>query len=329
VTTRPEVLIGVDVGASSISAGLVRPSGEVVATAQAPTRETGSAVDTILALLDRALARGDELGLHVGGIGVGLPGLVDLEKGYVRSTTRTLLSELGDVPVASLIRERTGRTVFVDNDVNALTLAEWMFVPGPRLSSLALVAIGTGLGAGLVLNGALVRGPLNTAGEIGHLSVSLTGPPCLCGGVGCLAAYVAGGLIPERARERLARYPDSTVLARAGGDPERIDAAGLFEAAAAGDALARSVVGEACEALAIGVGALLNLLNPEVIVITGGVAASLAPLRGDILRRARRRALPDVLDATAVRVVPADKCSTVRGGAALVLHELARRGPEA
>jgi glucokinase len=119
------------------------------------------------------------------------------------------------------------------------------------------------------------------------------------------------------------------VLARASGDPARIDTAALFAAAAAGDALARSVVDEACDALAMGIGALVNLLNPEVIVITGGVAASLVPLKDEILRRARRRALPEVLDATLVRVVPADKHSTVRGGAALVLYERARRGEDA
>ena len=212
--------------------------------------------------------------------------------------------------------------------MNALALGEWMFGLGRGASSLVTVAIGTGMGAGLILDGRLVRGHLHGAGEIGHLAVSLTGPACVCGGVGCLATYVAGGMISERARERLARYPDSAVLARAGGDPERISAVLLFEAAAGGDPLARAVVDEACEALAVGIGALVNLLNPEVIVITGGVAASLAPLQDDILRRVRRRALAAALDATTVRVVPADKRGTVRGGAALVLYEMARRGQD-
>ena len=129
----------------------------------------------------------------------------------------------------------------------------------------------------------------------------------------------------ERARERLVRYPNSAVLGRTGGHPERISSELLFEAAAGGDPLAHEVVDEACEALAIGIGALVNLLNPEVIVITGGVAASLAPLQDDIERRVRRRALAPALDATRVCVVPADKRATVRGGAALVLYEMARR----
>lgn len=161
------------------------------------------------------------------------------------------------------------------------------------------------------------------------MSVSLTGPLCVCGSVGCLATYVAGGMVADRARERLAAYPSTALLRRTGGDPARIGAPLLFEEAAAGDPLARVVIDEACEALATGIGALVSLVNPEVIVITGGVATSLAPLQDDILRRVRRRALAAALDATTVRVVPADKRGTVRGGAALVHYEMARRSPNA
>jgi len=161
------------------------------------------------------------------------------------------------------------------------------------------------------------------------MSVSLAGPRCVCGSVGCLATYVAGGMMADRARERLAAYPGSALLARTGGDPGRIGAPHLFEEAAAGDPLARVVIDEACEAVAMGIGVLVSLLNPEIIVITGGVATSLAPLEADILRRVRRRGLTATLDATTVRVVPADKRGTVRGGAALVLYEMARRGHDA
>jgi glucokinase len=281
-------------------------------------------LDTVFALIDRSLASASARGLRVTGIGVGLPGLVDVEQGVMRSMPRSWLGELGDVPLAGLIHERSGHAVFVDNDVNALALADWMFGLGRGASSLVTVAIGTGLGGGVILDGRLVRGHCNSAAEIGHLSVSLTGPRCLCGGVGCLAAYIAGGMIAERARERLPAYPDSAVLARAAGDPQRISAEILFSCAAGGDPLARAVVDEACEALAAGIGAVVNMLNPEVIVITGGVARSLAPLRDDLLRRARHRALGPALEATRVHVVPADKRGTVRGGAALVLYEMAR-----
>jgi glucokinase len=296
----------------------------VLAAVEAPTRAPGGVVDTISTLIDHILALAAERRLQVAGIGIGLPGVVGVEQGS--RVYGNWLPELDDVPLAALVRERTGSPVCVDNDVNALTLGEWLFGAGRGVSSLVTIAIGTGIGGGLILDRTLIRGPLGSAGEIGHLSVSLTGPTCPCGSIGCLSAYVSGSLIPARVRERLARHPDSAVLARAGGDPERIEARLVFEAAAAGDPLARAVVDEACEALAAGVGALVNLLNPEAIVITGGVAASLAPLRDDILRRVGRRALPAPLDATAVRVVPGQKRDTVRGGAALVLYQMGQRG---
>lgn len=321
-------VVGVDVGASTISAGLVCPDGTVLDSAQAATRD-GSVVDTIVTLIDRALDQAAERRLDVAGIGVGLPGLVDVEKGFVRAIPGGWISELGEVPLIGLIGGRSGKPVFVDNDVNALTLAEWLFGLGRGASSLVTVAIGTGIGGGLILDGRLVRGHFNSAGEIGHLAVSLTGPSCVCGGIGCLGTYLAGGFVSARVRERLPRYPGSAALARAGGDPERVSAEMLFEAAAAGDPLARSFVEEACEALSVAIGALVNLLNPEIIVITGGVATSLVQLEKDIIRRTRRRTLLPVLDATTIRIVPGDKRATVRGGAALVLYETGRSGPGA
>lgn len=323
--TPADPVIGMDVGASTISAGLVDPDDTVVLAIQAPTDASGSVTETILSLLDRLLAHAAERRIRVGGIGVGLPGLVDIEKGSMRSMDGGWVSELGDLPLASLLRERSGCPVFVDNDVNALTLAEWTWGLGRGAASLVTVAIGTGMGGGIIVDGTLIRGHLNTAGEIGHVAVSLDGPVCACGGVGCLATYVSGRMIVERARERLPAYPGTAVLARAGGDPDRIGAKLLFAAATDGDPLARAVVDQACEALAVGIGALVNLLNPEVVVITGGVAGSLAPLREDIMARTRRRTLTAVLDATTVHFAPADKRNTVRGGAALVFYELGRR----
>src|SRR5262244_903667 len=212
-------VIGVDVGASMMSAGLVCPDGNVLATAQLPTQGDGRVVDTLLTLIDRALASAEERRLSVSGIGVGLPGLVDVENGLVRSVPGSWLPELSTVPLVALIQERSGHPVFIDNDVNALALGEWMFGLDRGVSSLVTLAIGTGMGGGLILDGRLVRGHLHSAGEIGHLAVSFAGPVCACGRYGCLSTYVAGRMMAERARERLHHYPDSAVLARAGGDP--------------------------------------------------------------------------------------------------------------
>ena len=324
-------VVAVDIGASTISAGLVCASdGAVVEDIQAPA-SGGNALDTITRLVDHVLVAAERRRLRVSGIGVGLPGVIDVEKGALRWTPGAWLPELDDVPLPSVLGERTGHRVFVDNDVNALALAEWMFGAGRDASSIVTLAIGTGVGAGIILDGTLLRGHAGAAGEIGHLSLDRDGPRCPCGGIGCLGTYLAGGFADNRVRARLPEHPDSA-LGRAGGPdgPDgRVTAEMLYAAAAAGDPLARAVVDEACEALAMGIGALVSLVNPEVIVITGGVVRSLAPLREDIMERARRRALAAPLAATAVRFVPTDKRATIRGGAALVRYEMARRGREA
>jgi glucokinase len=321
-------VVAVDVGASTISAGLVRASdGAVVEDVQAPATG-GNALDTITRLVDHVLAAAERRQLRAAGIGIGLPGLIDVEKGALRWTPGGWLPELDGIPLPSVLGQRTGQRVFVDNDVNALALAEWMFGAGRDVSSIVTLAIGTGVGAGLILDGTLIRGHVGAAGEIGHLSMNREGPRCPCGAVACLGTYLAGGFAGERVRNRLPEYPDS-VLGRAEGGPERVSAEAIYAAAATGDPLARTLVDEGSEALAMAIGALVSLLNPEVIVITGGVVTSLAPLREDIMERVRRRALAVPLAATAVRFVPTDKRATIRGAAALVRYEMARRGREA
>jgi len=188
-----------------------------------------------------------------------------------------------------------------------------------------VLAIGTGVGGGIIIDGQLARGHRGYGGELGHVPLNFSGPTCMCGCRGCLAAYLSGGLMARRARELSARRPGSPLLALAGGDPAAITSALVFRAAAAGDDAMAELVDEACEALAAGLGGILNALDPEVVVVTGGVVPSLLPLREDVLRRTRGYVLPGIQPASRVRFVAADKRRTARGGAALVLYELARR----
>jgi glucokinase len=322
-------VIGVDVGASTISAGLVARDGTVLTAMQQPTGN-GQAVTTIVALIDDLLDLAERAGLRVAGIGIGLPGIVDVGSGQMRIATENWVAELAHRPLAQAIRERSRRIhperhrIFLDNDANALALAESMFGLGRGVACLVTLVIGTGIGGGVVLDGSVLRGRLGTAGEIGHVAVGLEGPRCVCGNVGCLSVYASGRLMADRARERLARYPGSAVLAEAGDDPRRITARLLYGAAAAGDALARAVVDEAREALAVAVGMIATLLNPDVVVITGGVASSLAPLENRILKAAAEYAFARALAQTRVTIVPGDKRVTMRGAAALVLYERQR-----
>jgi glucokinase len=229
------------------------------------------------------------------------------------------------VPIAQHLRSATGLPTFVDNDANALALGEWRFGVGRGDSSMVLLAIGTDVGGGVILNDALVRGACGYAGELGHAAINFDGPECFCGGRGCLAMYLGGRQIAKEARRQVHSGVSSGLLDRVGGDAFAITSELVFAAAADGDPLAAELVSRACEALGAAVGGIVNALNPELIVVTGGVAQSIAPLEKDVLRRAARYALARPLEATRFCVLPGDKRYTVRGGAALALYELDRR----
>jgi glucokinase len=328
MTRSSGVLIGVDVGGTTISGGLVTPVGEVLTAVQLSTHRDGpgTALDDLLRIIDELVGQASDRRLTVEGIGIGLPGIVDVEAGMFRRGIARI-PELAEIPLAGRIQAKTGISTFMDNDVNALALAEWTWGLGRGAASLVMLALGTGLGGALILDGRLVRGKNGYGGEFGHVSVKLDGRPCICGIRGCLAAYAAGFGIATEARRRAHHSGDSLPAGPTPNDDWKEDAEAVFRAAAKGDAVARAIVEEACRALGAALGGLVNGLNPDVIVVTGGIVKSLVPLQREILDCARQYALAPALAATSIHLIPGEKSQTVRGGAALVLYEQARRAP--
>jgi glucokinase len=324
------LLIGVDVGGTTTAAGAVTPAGDVLLEESVPTHGDGGgrAVSVIEGLIERVGAGAERLGHEIRGIGVGVPGPVDTVARRIGEPVPHV-PELAGLALAELLERRFPLPVFVDNDVNALALAEWRFGVARGVRSLVLLAPGTGFGAGIVLEGRLVRGAGGFGGELGHTPIKFDGPRCFCGGRGCGAIYASGRGITDTARARVAGHAEAPLLIAARGDPMNISAALVFEVAAAGDALARAIVDEACQALGAVVGMVVNGLNPEIVVITGGVMTSLAPLQARILEAAGEYALPPALARTRVAIVPGDKRVTMRGAAALVLYEMSQRLDEA
>ena len=324
------VLIGVDVGGTTMSAGLVATDGEVLSVVQTPTHRDGpgSAPETLFASVDELISRARQKNVPIEAVGIGLPGVVDTDIGMLRVGVH-LVQDLVGIRLADRVHARTGIPAFVDNDVNALALAESTWGHGRGARSLALLVVGTGVGGAIILDGHLVRGKSGYGGEFGHVPIALDGRPCICGSRGCLCTYISGHYIALEGRRRLAGKPGSTLLARAGGDPSTITSRMIFDAAAAGDALARTIVDEVTRALAAGLAGIVNGLNPEVIVVTGGVVGSLVPLQGEILRRTGEYAFAEALADTRIHFVAGDKAETVRGGAALVLYERAARAAAA
>ena len=304
-------MIGVDLGGSVVAAGLVTADGEVLAQSQEPTRKRGpgTAVCTLLDVIERAHHGARALGVTVEGIGIGVPGTVDAERGVIGQDIH-YVPELAGAPLAATVTGQLSLPVYVDNDVNVLALGEWKFGAGQGARSLVLLAIGTGVGGGIVQEGRLLRGQSGFGGELGHVPINFDGRACICGGQGCLKTYVSGTDIGLMGTERLKRD---------------VSAADVFRMAGEGDPTCQELVGEVCRALGAGLAVIVNGLNPERLIVTGGVAESLKPLEHRIRAQLERYAFGRALESTRIEIVPQSKRSTVRGGAALVHYEMQRR----
>jgi glucokinase len=324
MTLPQPVLIGVDVGSTTTSGGLVTPGGEVLLALETRTHRDGpgTALDVILGDVSNLLAQASDRGCPVEGIGIGLPGIVDIEGGTMRKGFHRV-PELVGAPLVELIRARSGVPVFIDNDVNALGLGEWTWGLGRDAGSMVMLALGTGVGGAVILDGHLVRGKSGYGGELGHVSVNLDGRPCVCGIRGCLSSYAAGvGMAAEfHCRTR----GDAAGKAAEPDDEALSDAEAVFRAADAGNADARALVREACQAVGAAIGGIANGLNPDVIVVTGGIVKSLERYEDRILEYAAEYGFAATLADARIHFIPGHKNQTVRGGAALVLYERARR----
>lgn len=220
-------------------------------------------------------------------IGVGTPGLVDTNTGVVQSD---VLAGWGDIPLRAMIEESLGLKAFIANRSKVGALAELWYGPEREIKNLIYVAIGTGVAAGIVYQGELFIGSNSSAGELGHMTILPDGPLCPCGNQGCLQQLVSGPAIANLARQRLRQDANSLLTALAPNRIEQITAHMVFEAAARGDSLALEIVTQVASYLGIAIANMINVLNPQKVVLGGPVGQAaevmLAPLRAEVRRRA-------------------------------------------
>ncbi len=318
-------VIGIDLGGTKISTALVDGSGRIIAHDYRETYATEGLEAVIERMLDGARCVMAQVGVEpsqVAAVGVGAPGPLDIEAGVVVAPPN--LPGWDHVPLKQRIEDELGITTFLENDANAAALGEHCFGAGRGTEHMIYVTVSTGIGGGLVLDGKLYHGIGGMAGEVGHMMIMPYGPRCGCGNRGCLEALASGTAIARQARERVARGVPTMMADLAGGDSEHITAKLVAEAAGQGDVEARDILAEAMNYLGIGMANLVNLFNPQLIVIGGGLtnigAALFEPVRRAIDRHAFHA------QAQAVRVVRAELGDNVGvlGAAAVAL---ARREP--
>ena len=270
--TAPGVL-ALDIGGTKLAAGLVERTGRVRSFVVAPTPTgTEAALDLLFSLGRKAIA---DAGMEAATVGIGCGGPLDAERGVLLSPPH--LPGWRDVPITTLASAAFGRPAVLDNDGTAAAEAEHRFGAGVGTTHMVYLTLSTGVGGGVVLDGHLYRGATGNGAELGHVVVDWQGRACRgCGGRGCLEAYVSGTSIAERARELLSPASSlSTVGVLTAGD--------VAAHAVAGDALAIRVWRETVEALTVGLTSIVNMLEPELVVLGGGVTrageALLAPVR--------------------------------------------------
>lgn len=266
--------IGIDVGGTKIAAGVVAEDGSVLASSrrESPAEHPGAIADDIGALVAEYAAEYD-----IRGVGVAAAGFIDLARSEVMFAPN--LAWRGE-PLRQLVQERVELPTVIENDANAAAWAEYRFGAGQGARTLAMVTIGTGIGGGLVLggpeNGRLFRGGFGVAAEFGHLRMVPGGRPCACGLHGCWEAYGSGTGLTVRARELARADPSGAValLQLAGGDADAIQGPMVSEAADRGDPAALRSFAELATWIGEGLGSLAAVVDPDVIVVGGGVSES-------------------------------------------------------
>ncbi len=317
---KPETVIGIDLGGTTVKSGLVSASGEVLYENKLPTRaDEGPAavIGQIEAGIRDILARGGAPTVHAAGIGA--PGVVD-DRGIVKAPPN--LKGWDEVHLAEEVAKRfPGMRVVVENDANVAAIAEARFGAGRAFPDFLFVIWGTGVGGGIILNRKLYRGPTGGAGEIGHISIDHSGPACNCGGRGCIEAYIGQRYLSQRTAERLRAHPESAIHALVGGDLSTLEPAIIAQAAERGDAVAREALAEAGHLLGVAIAAVMNVMDLRVSIIGGGVSAA-----GDLVLKATQAGVVgQVLKPLkpGIRVLPAELGNTagMLGAAGLVLPD--------
>jgi glucokinase len=291
-------IVGIDLGGTNIVAGCVAEDG----TSLRGTRSTSTGAEDgpdavvrrIIETAHAAMAetRALDPGAEFIGAGVGAPGPLDTRRGVV-----LLTPNLGwvNMPLRQRLGDGLGLRTALDNDANCAVLGEW-WQGAARHSRIAIgLTIGTGIGGGLILDGRLYHGASDIAGEVGHMTIDASGRRCKCGNYGCIEAYASGPNIALRAVEAIQSGESSSLPSYVGGDLRQITAQLVYEAAQAGDDLALEVVRDTARLLGAAVASLINIFNPEVVVVVGGVTQAgeslFEPLRREVTRRAFKPAV--------------------------------------
>jgi glucokinase len=304
------VRVGLDIGGTKCAGALVDETGLRSEVVTAPTRTSSpeALVEGAAQVVEALLASADGESLAVDGVGIGIAGLVDESRRVVRFAPHLPLVEDA---TAARFEARLDLTVMMENDATAAAWGEYLRGAGRGAASLLMVSVGTGIGGGLVLDGKLVRGTNGMAGEIGHIPFVPDGHPCPCGARGCWEQYASGNALGRRARE--IAHESSLLLDLAGGDAAEITGHTVRTALNAEDPIAQQLLADLGHDLGVGIAGLVSVLDPQVVVLGGGLSEL-----GPSLLEAARESMSSRLIGARHRQEPMVRLALLGSTAALI-----------
>jgi len=317
--------MGIDLGGSKILTAVVDARGEIVTSDENVTPATKEREAIVQSIVDSAHRVLDKSGVAISdiyAIGVGAAGISSPEAGILFSSPN--LPGLRNVLLRDIVQERLGRRTFLINDADAAAIGEFYFGAGRGARSFIYVTLSTGIGGGIVIDGRIYTGAIGAAGEIGHMTIDDNGPPCNCGSRGCWETVASGTALVREARRRIEGGVRTSILEYAERDVEKVTPEAIHKAAQQGDNLARELISRTAYYIGVGLANLVNIFNPELIVIGGGLSNIGDMLLKPAFKTAGERAFREAFQA--VRFVPAGLGgnSGVLGAAAFARQEMRR-----
>ncbi len=314
---RTSYAVGVDVGGTRIAAGLVERKGRTIREAKVLTPKGGpfAVVDAIIELIEQVSSGVQQS--EVAGVGIGLPAQIDFLRQSVEFCTNL---PLAGVDIRALIMSRVRQQVTLDNDGNLAAFGEFRFGAAKGVRDFLMITLGTGVGGGMFVGGEPYRGARGLGAEVGHMVLQMDGPPCPCGGAGHIESYLGRPAIAAKGRELAKTFKGRAILAQAGGDIDTVTAEDVVQAALLGDEQATRLLMDCGVVLGRALVGLVNLLNPQMIVVGGGVGEACGFM---VERAAQVIAEEGLAGRRDVRVVQAelDNDAGLLGAAALAFDE--------
>jgi glucokinase len=324
---RDTLILGIDLGGTKILAAVVSTQGKMLSREHSitPAKEGQQAVvRSILESVGRVLDQAHITAADLAAIGLGAPGLSNPETGILFTSPN--LPGWKDVPLRAIIERELGKKAFLINDANAAAIGELYFGAGRGARNFIYVTVSTGIGGGIIIDGKIYTGFSGAAGELGHMVIDDEGPPCSCGNRGCWETLASGTALAREARGRIKEGAATSILEYSGGNVDKINAEAIHEAAKAGDKLASDLIARTAYYLGVGLANLINIFNPEVIIIGGGLSNIGDMLLKPAFEEAGRRAFKQAYEEVRFARAGLGRNSGVLGAAAFALEQIRSTG---